>query len=437
MPRFNSRDGLGLRFARISLAAVRLEWRERPSEEWKVGMDQAENWVTLPCPLCGSAEFDPAYERVHETGSTLGRFRKVDVLCRDCGFMYTNPRPSAEQMRHYYSDASSASGSVYHSLAHGSRLPDLTIERAQFIASRVAAHVPAQHGRLLDIGCSFGDLLSELNLPGWQKVGLEPSSSATQIARDRGLDVFDGDIETTGIASEAYDVVVCISALEHVWDLPLALEKISKAVKPEGLVFIEVPDSLRPIAQIAEFYSFEHFSHFTENTLSRALREVGLAPIAFDQEVSIPNLRVCAKASPAVASARIDASEQRQELLDALDRYRAERQSFERQIVERLVGRAACWKQEGARVAIHGAGMHTRFLLDLIDLAPSICCVLDNDPQKAGQRFLNWEVHPPSAIAELGLDAILISTNAFEDEVFAATEPVARKLGIEVVRCYG
>ena len=81
--------------------------------------------------------------------------------------------------------------------------------------------------------------------------------------------------------------------------------------------------------------------------------------------------------------------------------------------------------------------MHTRFLMDLFDLAPSVACVLDSDPGKSGSAFLDWQVHTPDEIPGLELDAILISSNAFEAEIYAAIAPTAAQRGIEVVRCYG
>ena len=51
---------------------------------------------------------------------------------------------------------------------------------------------------------------------------------------------------------------------------------------------IIVPDSTRPIAQIAEFYSFEHLSHFTKGTLSRLLSDSGF-DLVKDAEVLLLN----------------------------------------------------------------------------------------------------------------------------------------------------
>lgn len=396
-------------------------------------------WVHVPCPLCGADEADPIYERDHETGSSLGRLHKVDVLCRSCSFMYTSPRPSAADMGRYYREAIGASGSIFHSLEPGSRLAGLIRERVRFMESTIQAELGTGSGRMMDLGCASGDLLAAFTLPGWRKQGLDPSPSVAEFAARRGLDLVQGEIETAELEGEAFDAVSCISALEHVWDMPLALGRIAEALRPGGLAFMEVPDSTRPIAQIAEFYSFEHLSHFTRSTLLRALGQAGLEPVAWDESVGIPNLRVCARRCPEGLRLARDHSEveDRQELVSAIDRYRRERGRVEAALVERLEDRVAQWERRSARVALYGAGMHTRFLMEIFDLGPSVACMLDSDPAKAGSSFLGWRVHAPDELPALELDAILISTQAFEQEVYDGLQPAARKHGIEVVRCYG
>lgn len=395
-------------------------------------------WVEIACPLCSGRESDPVHARDHETGSVLGRIRKVEVLCRVCGFMFTNPRPSPEDMRRYYAEASGASGDVYHSLSPGSRLERLTAERVHFVSRLLAARPTASAGAVLDIGCSTGDLLAGLSLAGWRRSGIEPSPRAAEKARSRGLDVAMGEIETSAIPARAFDLVTCISVLEHVSDLKAALAKIAGALRPGGLAILEVPDSTRPEPQVAEFYSLEHLSHFTRGTLVYALREAGLTPIAFDDDIGIPNLRVAVvRLDDAGATQGGDPVDDRAELLAALDRYADARRALEQSLIERLSKRAAGWRERGTRVAVYGAGMHTRFLMDLVDLAPAIACVLDSDPGRVGGTFLDWRIHAPDEIPRLELDAILISSKAFEAEIHAAIAPTAAARGIEVVRCYG
>ena len=401
-------------------------------------------WVRIACPVCGKDDSQALYQRVHETGSSLGRLPKTDVVCRVCGFGYTNPRPSPASMDRYYAEASAASGSVFHSTEPGSRLHGLVAERARFMRACIAsasfdasndAFVPSAR-RWLDVGCATGDLLMGIDLPGWEKTGLEPSRSAVALARGKGLDVAEGQLETSELESQSFGVVSCISALEHVQDPVAALRQLADLVVPNGLVFVEVPDSTKPIAQVSEFYCFEHLSHFTRGSLLRCLAMAGLEAVSFDDRVSISNLRVCARR---VSDAALDIAKdwnERAGLTAAVERYSRQRARFEAVLTDRLSERLDRWRREGARVALYGAGVHTRFLMGLLDFESSVECVLDSDPSKLGTEFLRWQIHGPDEIAVLDLDAIVISTQAFEQEVYDQIEPVARAHGIEVVRCY-
>ncbi|HEB90572.1 MAG TPA: methyltransferase domain-containing protein [Deltaproteobacteria bacterium] len=397
----------------------------------------ALEWIHVDCPLCGADDAEPVYERDHETGSTLGRLRKIDVLCRRCGFMYTDPRPSAADMRRYYAEASGASGSVFHAMEPGSRLRGLIEERAAFMQPLVASHFGSGPGAILDIGCATGDLLEHLDLPEWHKAGLEPSARASATARTRGLEVECGDLESTSLPDRSFDVITCISVLEHVHDLRASVGRIRQSLRPGGLAFVEVPDSTRPVAQIAEFFSFEHLSHFTRGTLVRCLAEAGLEAIAFDEQVGLPNLRVCARRSEQIPAKAAFGTDDAEALRRAIARYRRQREAFAETLTRRLNDRVDRWATRDARVAVYGAGMHTRFLMEVVDLGRSVTCLLDSDPRKAGSSFLGWRVFGPDDIPRLGLDAILISTNAFEEEVYSAIAPTARAHAIEVVRCYG
>ena len=220
------------------------------------------------------------------------------------------------------------------------------------------------------------------------------------------------------------------------YDVKTAMSVISSIVKPAGLVIIEVPDSTKPVAQIAEFFSFEHVSYFTRGTLTRLLGDFGFEAEKFDTDVSVPNLRVCAKKRDKGEESRQDEADDREELLAALSKHKEETQKLEQRIADRFTPLIAQWKKTSARVAIYGAGMHARFLLELVDFNDCIVCMLDTDPRKHGTRFVRWEVRGPQMIEKLGLDAIVISSRDYQEEIYETIAHYQDTLGIEVVKCY-
>jgi 2-polyprenyl-3-methyl-5-hydroxy-6-metoxy-1,4-benzoquinol methylase len=61
-----------------------------------------------------------------------------------------------------------------------------------------------------------------------------------------------------------YDAISCISSLEHYYNPNIVLNKFKNLLILDGILILEVPDTLNPKAQLAEFFSFEHLSHFTK-----------------------------------------------------------------------------------------------------------------------------------------------------------------------------
>lgn len=97
---------------------------------------------------------------------------------------------------------------------------------------------------------------------------------------------------------------------------------------------------------------------------------------------------------------------------------------------------AAVWSSMArcgaTRIAVYGAGRHTRKLGAELAAAPvQIQMVLDDNP--AGPATLwGWPVRPPAPLEQLGIDAILISSDAFEEELYSNL----MALGLPAERCF-
>ena len=61
--------------------------------------------------------------------------------------------------------------------------------------------------------------------------------------------------------------------------------------------------------------------------------------------------------------------------------------------------------------------------------------MIDGDPMKQGTTFLDFPVFAPEQIVELGIDAILVSSHRFQDEIVSKIRQVAGE-NIEIALCY-
>ena len=96
--------------------------------------------------------------------------------------------------------------------------------------------------RILDIGCGGGLLSEPLARLGADMVGVDPSATnieaAKQHAEQSGLaiDYRCGTAEELAEAGEQFDIVLAMEVVEHVADVPLFVASCADMVKPGGLM---------------------------------------------------------------------------------------------------------------------------------------------------------------------------------------------------------
>ena len=217
------------------------------------------------CHLCEGADFRPLFDR---------GFR-VEV-CRACGLVRV-----AETHRDL---------DAYYALEYRRRAikspDDPFVERRtrnRSIVRWVQRMVPdlrATH--LLEIGCSAGYLLKEFARAGASVIGIEPCLHASGIARlvNGVADVQCCMLENAEDRGQ-YDIVVLIQTFEHVAQPLSALREIKRLLKPDGFLFVEVPNLLcargfyRRWIRGVPHPSANHLFVYTKRTLAGMLQKGG------------------------------------------------------------------------------------------------------------------------------------------------------------------
>lgn len=89
------------------------------------------------------------------------------------------------------------------------------------------------------------------------------------------------------------------------------------------------------------------------------------------------------------------------------------------------------------RVALYGAGTHTRAIGEALMSPPvEIACIIDDDARRSGERLWGFDIVPLEAALDRGVDAVVLSANSIEDQLWEKTADIRRR-GVQVYRLYG
>jgi len=108
---------------------------------------------------------------------------------------------------------------------------------------RLDRHVKHGERRLLDVGCSTGQLLAVAREEGWQGSGLEIGRESAKYAyRELGLDVKQGSLYSYDFGTERFNAVAMIEVIEHLEDPAQALGRIRNLLHQDGLLLVTTPN---------------------------------------------------------------------------------------------------------------------------------------------------------------------------------------------------
>lgn len=246
--------------------------------------DLPENFIPAkateeaPCPLCASTVYEKAAAGSDYEYYLPGEF--FVCRCKNCGLLYQNPRPPFPEIMRYYTENYAPYNKSGSALMRWIRRMLITYPKVIEINKLIG-----KTGRILDVGCSTGVFLSELNKNGdWELEGVEPKKEAADIAAKEGLKVYTCTLEEAKLKPESYDLITMNHVLEHLPNPGEITEEVFKLLKRGGYFYGFIPSSdcleRRFFRQYWQGYHLpRHLTWFSRGHLKKFLKKYGFTGI--------------------------------------------------------------------------------------------------------------------------------------------------------------
>lgn len=139
------------------------------------------------------------------------------------------------------------------------------------------------HGRLLEVGCSTGEMLLAAK-ESFAVFGVEADALSSRIASERGVQCFNGALADAQIAGEkladaSFDVAALYHVIEHFPSPRAEMNELHRILKPGGLLVVETPNIANVWFRLlgARWRQFipDHVFFFSPQTIRRLCDETG------------------------------------------------------------------------------------------------------------------------------------------------------------------
>lgn len=239
------------------------------------------------CHVCGGDDWTVACEGIRDWEYGVEgewAYRR----CGSCGVLQLHPFPDVEDLIRAYS----VDYHGYRTSAEKGRLYKLLFEVKDALFRRKALKSLPRGAAMLDVGCGSGEYLSRLKVLEPQRLdGIDFNEKAVHLAREKGIDCWQGIFPDFPAESETYDVVFMNNYLEHTLSPCEELEKAARVLKPGGKLIGEVPN-FRSFDQklFGRYWGGNHVPRhtfqFEPTPLERLLAQAGFRDVRTKQELS-------------------------------------------------------------------------------------------------------------------------------------------------------
>jgi 2-polyprenyl-3-methyl-5-hydroxy-6-metoxy-1,4-benzoquinol methylase len=342
------------------------------------------------------------------------------VACARCGFIYADTSLDQRALDAHYE---APTYRFAHDVATSAD-SDVDVARSRACATSLVPLLPPD-ATVMDVGCGTGMLLSMFHEMGFKCRGIDQSP----VAAAAGMKKYGVQIEVGSVfdlpAGQEFDLVITSHVLEHIVDLSAFLRCMWNLAKPQGLLYVEVPnagDFLRfadpqspgdwmYLRDLYTHFTPEHVNFFSLVSLRNLMHRYGFDEVRCEAHplgviASLWTRRTIVSDTTTAQEVMAYTAASRRIQQSALDKIRE------------LV-------QTGDPILVWGAGLHTQRLLAGELMGANIEAFIDSDAAYQGTTLAGKPIVAPGTVS-VGLP-ILVSSYRSEAKIVQ----YARSAGIQ------
>lgn len=238
--------------------------------------EKISSFETISCNLCGSRDAELLFVK---SGFKIMR-------CNHCHLVYVNPRLKQDVLATMYNQNKISPVNYY--VEHQKEDYKSFVERLKLVERYI------EPGKLLEIGCSVGTMLTAAKKRGWQVKGIDINKESVRYCKKNGLDVEAKTIEEFKTEDE-FDLIIMNDLLEHVPDPVATLMIASSFLRKNGILFIATPNISSLLARASgrrwlHLKPDEHIYYFSEGTIRKMLMKTGFQVLRIQSIGRVRNL---------------------------------------------------------------------------------------------------------------------------------------------------
>lgn len=202
------------------------------------------------CYLCNSDHI------FHRPGSVRDNKRLKILECIDCGLVFLSSNNHIKKL-HYENSG-----------MHNGKKPNVTewlkqtksddLRRYRFLKNYII------NKKVIDFGCGAGGFLKYISKYVKKADGIELEKAMQQSFMERKLNVYTS-YENAAQSKKKWDILTAFHVVEHLVDPKEILLKLSKLLKDNGKIIIEVPNSEDALLTLYENKAFQNFTYWSQH----------------------------------------------------------------------------------------------------------------------------------------------------------------------------